>query len=121
MAAAAGGELQGCAAARRSLPAALILGLLLVILAIAGLLSWWITAPRPAFPETTSADLDRGGDPARGELVFDAGDCASCHASRCGPRSRVRISGVATPRLTEKFYLRFQAGGWSKGPTGFRH
>ena len=37
---------------------------------------WWITAPDP-LPATTFDALT--GDPARGEIVFAAAGCASCH------------------------------------------
>jgi mono/diheme cytochrome c family protein len=66
---------------------------LLAVLAIAGAaLGWWITMPRPAFSEADAASLDRGGDPVRGKRVFDAGDCASCHASP-GQPDRLRLGG----------------------------
>jgi mono/diheme cytochrome c family protein len=62
---------------------------LLVMLAIGMIaLAWWITAPRPAFSEADAAGLDQGGDPILGERVFDAGDCASCHASPGQPDRR---------------------------------
>jgi hypothetical protein len=40
---------------------------------------WAITEPRPAFLKDDLA-LNQEGDPAKGRLVFAAGDCASCHA-----------------------------------------
>jgi hypothetical protein len=39
------------------------------------------TKPRLAFDVAQAAMLEQGGDAARGRLVFDAGDRASCHAS----------------------------------------
>jgi mono/diheme cytochrome c family protein len=53
---------------------------------------WWITEPRPACAEVDAASLDQGGDPARGKEIFDAGDCASCHASP-GQSDRQRLGG----------------------------
>ena len=40
---------------------------------------WFLSAPEP-LPDEVLASLPQG-DPARGELVFWAGGCASCHAS----------------------------------------
>lgn len=47
---------------------------LLIVAGAAG--AWWITAPSP-LPAATFDGLT--GDPARGELVFTAAGCASCH------------------------------------------
>jgi mono/diheme cytochrome c family protein len=52
---------------------------------------WVITKPRPAFSKDAAAALE-GGDAARGQLVFAAGDCASCHASP-GQSDRLRLGG----------------------------
>ncbi|MFE1599580.1 c-type cytochrome [Methylobacterium sp. ID0610] len=65
------------------------LGLSLAIAGAAG--AWILSAPRPAFSEDQAASLE-GGDPARGRLVFAAGDCASCHASP-GQADRLRLGG----------------------------
>lgn len=52
---------------------------LLVILAVAGLgVFWVVTAPDP-LPDDTFTGLT--GDAARGEQVFWAGGCASCHSA----------------------------------------
>ena len=65
----------------------------MVILALAAFGGFWVTtAPRPAFDPSQAADLDRGGDPVRGEIVFRAGDCGSCHASP-GQSDRTRLGG----------------------------
>lgn len=49
----------------------------LSLLIVAGAVgAWWITAPSP-LPAATFDGLT--GDPARGELVFTAAGCASCH------------------------------------------
>jgi mono/diheme cytochrome c family protein len=58
-------------------------------------LAWFLSAPRPAFPEADAAALDEVGDPVRGGLVFDAGDCASCHASPGQPDRRRLGGGLA--------------------------
>ena len=54
---------------------------LLLLLAFVGAgVFWWLTMPRPldALPV---AMKDYKGDPAKGELVFYAGGCSSCHAA----------------------------------------
>jgi mono/diheme cytochrome c family protein len=69
--------------------------LLILLTAAAAGLGWagWITtAPKPAFSETEAAGLEVGGDATRGKLIFDAGDCASCHASP-GQPDRLRLGG----------------------------
>ncbi|MCZ8333496.1 MAG: c-type cytochrome [Rhodobacteraceae bacterium] len=51
----------------------------LAILALGGAVGgWWITAPDP-LPAAAFDGLT--GDPVRGELVFTAAGCASCHAA----------------------------------------
>jgi cytochrome c553 len=65
----------------------------LVMLAAAGnALARGLTAPRPAFDLAQAAALGQGGDAARGKLIFDAGDCTSCHASP-GQPDPVRLGG----------------------------
>jgi mono/diheme cytochrome c family protein len=63
----------------------------LVTCAIATAAVWIITSPRAAF-STENPALDLGGDPARGRLIFAAGDCASCHA-QVGQPDRLRLGG----------------------------
>jgi mono/diheme cytochrome c family protein len=68
----------------------------LIVLVIAGSAAAWIvTAPRPAFDQSQAAELERGGDAARGKIVFDAGDCASCHATPGQPDRRNLGGGLA--------------------------
>jgi mono/diheme cytochrome c family protein len=74
---------------RAALPWLLGLGALVVVTIP---LAWWISEPRPAFAEVEAASLDQGGDSRRGKEVFDAGDCASCHASP-GQPDRQRLGG----------------------------
>lgn len=69
-----------------------LLGLVAVLAIAAAIVAWWVTAPRPTFSAAHAASLDHGGDAARGKLVFDAGDCASCHASP-GQPDRLRLGG----------------------------
>jgi mono/diheme cytochrome c family protein len=57
-----------------------------------GVATWLLTAPRVAFDMAQAAALEQGGDAARGKLIFDAGDCASCHASP-GQPDRLRLGG----------------------------
>ena len=53
---------------------------------------WMIAAPRPAFPHDGDVALNAPGDPEHGRAVFNAGDCASCHASP-GQPDRLRLGG----------------------------
>jgi mono/diheme cytochrome c family protein len=76
---------------RRLRPRWLLIVLLALGVGAAGL-AWFLSTPRPAFPEADAGALDSGGDPVRGRLVFDAGDCASCHASP-GQPDRLRLGG----------------------------
>jgi mono/diheme cytochrome c family protein len=69
-----------------------LFGLLVLLAAGAAALAWWITEPRPAFAEAEAASLEQGGDPVRGKDVFNAADCASCHASP-GQPDRHRLGG----------------------------
>jgi mono/diheme cytochrome c family protein len=48
--------------------------------------------PDRLFARDAEAPLDGTGDPAKGKLVFAAGDCASCHASP-GQSDRLRLGG----------------------------
>lgn len=74
----------------------------LVCLAVpAGLGAWVLSAPRLAFSAADEARLGHG-DPERGRLVFEAGQCSSCHASP-GQPDRLRLGGgfaIATARGT---------------------
>ncbi|WP_408093025.1 c-type cytochrome [Rhodoplanes sp. SY1] len=55
----------------------------------AGAAAWVLSAPHPAVPPGTALT---DGDAARGQLVFAAADCASCHASP-GQGDRLRLGG----------------------------
>ncbi len=63
----------------------------LLTFAVCAAASWIITKPRPAISKNDKT-LEGHGDPAKGKLVFAAGDCASCHAS-VGQPDRFRLGG----------------------------
>ena len=67
--------------------------LLLCVLfaAAAGAEFWWLSAPSPIFAANSDA-MERGGDAARGKLIFDAGGCASCHMTP-GQDDRLALGG----------------------------
>ncbi|HEX3990667.1 MAG TPA: cytochrome c [Acetobacteraceae bacterium] len=68
------------------------LAILVVTAGVAGTAAWVLSAPRPAFSKDPAGALEQPGDPAKGQLVFAAGDCASCHASP-GQPDRLRLGG----------------------------
>ena len=66
---------------------------ILLFIALAALAAaWFASAPRAAFSGAPDAALMGPGDPERGRAVFNAGDCASCHASP-GQPDRLRLGG----------------------------
>ena len=54
--------------------------------------AWIASAPRPAFSGAHVPILDEAGDARRGEIIFRAGDCSSCHASP-GQNDHLRLGG----------------------------
>jgi mono/diheme cytochrome c family protein len=65
----------------------------LVALAVAGAgVFWWLTTPVRAVPVEPGAALETSGDAGRGALVFNAGGCASCHATP-KQEDRLRLGG----------------------------
>ncbi|MBW3098625.1 cytochrome c [Pseudohoeflea coraliihabitans] len=80
-----------------------LLGGLAVAALIAGLgVFWAVTAPRAVSAERLAAIEAIEADPARGERVFWAGGCASCHAEKeASGDDRKRLSGGL--RLTSDF------------------
>src|ERR1700712_3482799 len=64
---------------------------LILTFAVGAAACWIVTEARPAFSKNDET-LDGHGDPAKGKLVFAAGDCASCHAS-AGQPDRFRLGG----------------------------
>lgn len=71
---------------------AVSVGLLCAAGVIVAIGAWLVTAPRPAFSADSTSLFDQAGDAKRGEQVFLAGDCASCHASP-GQEDRLRLGG----------------------------
>jgi mono/diheme cytochrome c family protein len=63
-----------------------------VVAELLALTIWWITARSPIFSERYPGAFEQPGDPTRGQLVFAAGDCASCHALP-GQPDRLRLGG----------------------------
>jgi mono/diheme cytochrome c family protein len=66
--------------------------ILVVTAGVAGTSAWILSGPRPAFSTDADGAFAQQGDPAKGQLVFAAGDCASCHASP-GQPDRLRLGG----------------------------
>jgi mono/diheme cytochrome c family protein len=66
--------------------------LIVALAAVGGAAGWVLTTPHPAFGPSQAAALEQGGDAARGKRIFDAGDCASCHASP-GQPDRLSLGG----------------------------
>lgn len=54
--------------------------LLLALACVGAVAAWLISAPKPIYAPG-SAELERGGDAERGQEIFYAGGCASCHAT----------------------------------------
>ncbi len=68
------------------------LATLCLVLAVAGLSVFvWITRPQ-GLDAAQAAGLESGGDAARGEIVFHAGGCASCHV-KPGETDRKKLGG----------------------------
>jgi len=63
---------------------------LLSCLAVAAA-GWMLSAPKPVVA-AVSPGLEQGGDAQRGKLFFDAGGCASCHATP-GQDDRLKLGG----------------------------
>ncbi|MDK4702247.1 cytochrome c [Rhizobium sp. CNPSo 4062] len=58
---------------------------------LAAVLIWFVTEPVMPFAADDPRFQDNG-DPARGQLIFAAGDCASCHATP-GQKDRLNLGG----------------------------
>jgi len=64
-----------------------------IVALASGLAFMFLSAPHPVFADSTSVPgLDEGGSPERGRLLFNAADCAACHASP-GQADRLRLGG----------------------------
>src|SRR4051794_5237219 len=81
-----------------------LLGIGLFALTAAPALGWFLSVPTPAFPESTAADFEKAGDAGRGRVVFEAGDCASCHATPGQPDRRRLGGGMALASLFGTFH-----------------
>jgi mono/diheme cytochrome c family protein len=78
---------------RRFLVTLLVLGL------IGAGIGWFLTVPERLPPEATAG---LAGDPARGEAVFWAGGCASCHSAE-GARDEARLVLAGGRRFPSPF------------------
>jgi mono/diheme cytochrome c family protein len=58
---------------------------------VTGAVAWYITAARPPFSQG-DRQFEASGDVAHGQVIFVAGDCASCHATP-GQSDRLRLGG----------------------------
>ena len=89
-----------------------IIGFFLIGAVTAVLCVWVITRVHP-LPAALASTLNWAGDAAKGQQIFAAGDCASCHASP-GQRDRLHLGGglaLASP------YGTFRAPNISSDPT----
>ena len=60
---------------------------------IAGVgMAWIVTAPRSLYAPNKASSPSDSGNPGKGKVIFDAGDCASCHASP-GQPDRLHLGG----------------------------
>jgi mono/diheme cytochrome c family protein len=75
----------------RSLKAWLVAVTGVATMIVLGTAAWVASAPRPIFPAAVRG-FDEAGDLGRGKRVFDAADCASCHASP-GQPDNLRLGG----------------------------
>jgi mono/diheme cytochrome c family protein len=65
--------------------------ILFAVVAVAMVIIITITKPHP-LPAAQASSFDRPGDPVKGQRIFAAGDCSSCHASP-GQPDRLRLGG----------------------------
>jgi mono/diheme cytochrome c family protein len=65
---------------------------LVALAVVAAGIGWWLTEPKLAYPREQWADIEQGGDATRGRIVFEAGGCASCHATP-GQSDRLKLGG----------------------------
>ncbi len=98
----------------------------LAVLALAGGAAFWFaSAPRP-LDDVSLAELE-GGDAGRGEQIFWAGGCASCHAApgatgddrlvlAGGVRLETPFGNFVAPNISQ--HPQDGIGGWSAGDLG---
>jgi mono/diheme cytochrome c family protein len=65
---------------------------ILAIVIAGAVTAWIVTEPRPLYGTDTASSTPDTGDPEKGKVIFDAGDCASCHASP-GQSDRLHLGG----------------------------
>ena len=65
-----------------------LLFFLLLLVLLAGGAAWWLSRPVPLPPDAVAG---LSGDPDRGETVFWAGGCASCHAAPDAEGEELRV------------------------------
>ncbi len=65
--------------------------IIITLAACAGVAGWTLSAPRPV-ALADAAGLEGAGDAQRGKVFFDAGGCASCHATP-GQDERLKLGG----------------------------
>ncbi|SLN18499.1 Nicotinate dehydrogenase subunit B [Pseudoruegeria aquimaris] len=77
---------------------------IIVLLALVGGLGFWLLTRPTTEPESNLAGLE--GDAARGEVIFYAGGCASCHAREgaSGEEKLVLAGGMGFPSAFGTFY-----------------
>jgi mono/diheme cytochrome c family protein len=81
-----------------------LLGAGLFVAIAAAALGWFLSAPAPAFPESAAAELEKPGDAGHGRVVFEAGDCASCHATPGQEDRHLLGGGMALASLFGTFH-----------------
>ncbi|MGH6763057.1 MAG: c-type cytochrome [Phyllobacterium sp.] len=91
-----------------------LVGSVVVLAAVAGAGFWYLTAPVRVAPERLAGLTP--GDAAKGEQVFWAGGCASCHASP-GAKGEARLVMAGGHRLVSDFGT-FVAPNISSGDAG---
>ena len=80
-------------------------GLALLLAMIGAAAFWFLTEPRLAIPRENYAALEKQADPARGEVIFNAGGCAACHATP-GQEDRLKLGGgLVLPSQFGKFHV----------------
>jgi len=69
----------------------MLVGMTLGFSAFAAAVAWVMTTPSMPFQSNDPA-FGSPGDPARGKVIFAAGDCSSCHATP-GQKDRLQLGG----------------------------
>jgi mono/diheme cytochrome c family protein len=69
----------------------------LVGVALMGVVAFWATTEPAGFDPALAREMARPGDPKAGEIVFWAGGCAACHATKDDPLKLGGGAPVHTP------------------------